>query len=1840
MCAVTKIIRAGLSGALDNIELAQSSFRRQIAAVTDAVRQLGGAAEIEAGSVVNDPLTAPYVLYVNFYTGSDKFVSGSYSTSGSATQRIELQRLECGYTPSRPFKTISRAIIEAGIITSKSYYQQPLGNNDLVSIVLMPGATVVLNGAGSSVSEWANGKVPTDAELQAFNTTATGGIILPRGCSLVAMSSDLRKTILRPDAVPNPAPEAADCSNRRTIFRVTGTGYYWGLTFMDKVGSTSSHHLLHCFEFASSAELDEFYGKIRTAFAGANNTGGLDPALAVTRTPEFEIVGPRPASGSQTDATDTTTSASPYIFNCSIRSNYGLCGVFADGAKPTGFKSMVLAQFTGVSLQKDLSCWQQFTSSPSAAWTTVTNYASYINADPDDLRMNPERRSFHIRAINDAIMQEVSVFAIGQGIHHWTQSGGELTVTNSNSNFGGCAALAEGYKSSAFVSDSSWNVGSIRVATNLSEKTNNVRRIFLGTVAESTGNTATTITLTENLAESTVNPGVPQLLDKDGYSLVSGHWVWIENPRGDDYRAQLASTPWSSANPNRIVVTGPFENGNGEAPGDPIENAQGFNTGTFPPLAGARIYVRRLVDTRSVDERRYSLRCNNTISRSRTPVRDYVLQTTPGDGGITGTISDSQLLVVASAASIAPEGAGVIRSASVELRRANAANTWATGQIYRIGDVVRRDLKAYSCKQANQDTTFDPNKWEEIFVHMESTFKPEDFWKNTQPIIIFNNDTDPDSATCGYNLSTVWSTDEAIRKQLRSGVDYLALHSLLVSLGFSTANAHTILLPKTSSTRERNPVTALDGLGAPSGAANAWGNWAIEFRRPSNIRLFGHAWEWAGFLNYSKSLPEYQLELSPLNKFTYYFTNKNGGRVYGSGFNEEGFLVTPQGLQDLATGNEITVENLGDRDVPIDQVEFPTEFQNITVTENATIANLIVNGNITGQPTWDDDPYGPSSFLPELPAASTTKAGIVELATTAEAVAASRSDLAVTPEGLGAVQEDFLDRLEFMSDAESIVYVDGLVTRTGSDAEYASIPDAIWTDIKANVNVHDISTWTGVKPTAQSLQYQFVRKLIFSTIKQAFDFINSRVPITRDTIEIRLYRASNSNSSGITTCVYRGTASVLIAAGESATFSANGWGDAEHFSGYFSLPNATLRLQRANLNITGTPGNVDATGALGTNGRPVSAESIELVNSRAKCCSQTSNGAIQFFSATEQFSVIASPPYSNNNEIDVRFNGTQGGRMAIAGCRKLLINSRQNIAGNTGNLVNKLDLLLRVVRTGFQAGTSQTSCFVVSESLEMAIDTNTANPFSAFGLDFNLSGSNFTSLDFVYAEAGFTVSNIARLTGTISDFQETTVTIVNRGSVSEFFGVRAGGPATLTWNTFGTPAQLLPNQTGFLYNIATKFKDSGVAQASSYLWQLPAGSTRYGVFLVSGSESVAWASSYDPYSPTPGQSGSGTVTRIDNIDLQNTLGNILSSSGGPITATGALILSLRTQAAGLVFASPSGGGAPAFRALANADLAGTDAVLTTATQTLSNKTLSSPAISGSATFAAGSAATPSAAIGDTNSGWYRIGTGVLGLSTSGVEALRVDASGRIGSRSSSLGGANGAYSLTAAPTGATSSNGIVYAPLIPSDVTDTCNVIVCNPSKSAGATLPNLRHFTASQGTLTGAVTDQIGFFAQNTLVGASRNYGFYSLIPNPSPLNSGTTRYNYYAGGTAPNYFEGDIRTNTLVTQRAVTASTTATQTATAASLVNGLRVGAPGSSINLTLPTGVDMEAQFQTLENNQAFEWSVINTASATFTITVLLNTGHSVSGNMVVNANSSGRFLTRKISNESYTTYRIA
>ena len=108
-------------------------------------------------------------------------------------------------------------------------------------------------------------------------------------------------------------------------------------------------------------------------------------------------------------------------------------------------------------------------------------------------------------------------------------------------------------------------------------------------------------------------------------------------------------------------------------------------------------------------------------------------------------------------------------------------------------------------------------------------------------------------------------------------------------------------------------------------------------RLPSNIRLFGHAFEWAGINNYSKALPKYQKDLTASNKFTFFFTNSAGGRVYLNGFNEEGFQVTAAGLVDLQTGEVLSPEGLGADDSATDNVIFPGDVR----VEGTLVANTI-----------------------------------------------------------------------------------------------------------------------------------------------------------------------------------------------------------------------------------------------------------------------------------------------------------------------------------------------------------------------------------------------------------------------------------------------------------------------------------------------------------------------------------------------------------------------------------------------------------------------------------------------------------------------------------------------------------------------------------------------------------------------------------------------------------------------------------------------------------------------------------------------------------------------------------
>ena len=181
---------------------------------------------------------------------------------------------------------------------------------------------------------------------------------------------------------------------------------------------------------------------------------------------------------------DSVESASPYVFNVSIRSVWGICGIWANGLKATGFKSMVIAQYTGVSLQRDdrafirydeyANTWNQ--ASLVDAFATVPYHAKGDSYWKDDWR------NFHVRASDDAFIQNVSIFAVGFADHFLMESGGDMSITNSNSNFGNTSLHAIGFKGFSFNQDKAGYITDIIPPSQVVEDETNVEKVLYYTL--------------------------------------------------------------------------------------------------------------------------------------------------------------------------------------------------------------------------------------------------------------------------------------------------------------------------------------------------------------------------------------------------------------------------------------------------------------------------------------------------------------------------------------------------------------------------------------------------------------------------------------------------------------------------------------------------------------------------------------------------------------------------------------------------------------------------------------------------------------------------------------------------------------------------------------------------------------------------------------------------------------------------------------------------------------------------------------------------------------------------------------------------------------------------------------------------------------------------------------------------------------------------------------------------------------------------------------------------------------------------------------------------------------
>ena len=213
---------------------------------------------------------------------------------------------------------------------------------------------------------------------------------------------------------------------------------------------------------------------ISTKVQGISDT---DPTVFTYLLPNFEPTLTTPGSASSafvTIETDTVSGASPYIFNISLRSVYGMNGMLADGSKASGFRSMVVAQFTGVSLQKDDRAFvrynptnRDYTDNITLTREAGTSLSGNSSSTRIAYHLEPLSiyrsgwESSHIKATNDAFIQIVSVFAIGFNKHFDAETGADLSITNSNSNFGQISLTSSGFKKEAFDKDNKAFITSI-----------------------------------------------------------------------------------------------------------------------------------------------------------------------------------------------------------------------------------------------------------------------------------------------------------------------------------------------------------------------------------------------------------------------------------------------------------------------------------------------------------------------------------------------------------------------------------------------------------------------------------------------------------------------------------------------------------------------------------------------------------------------------------------------------------------------------------------------------------------------------------------------------------------------------------------------------------------------------------------------------------------------------------------------------------------------------------------------------------------------------------------------------------------------------------------------------------------------------------------------------------------------------------------------------------------------------------------------------------------------------------------------------------------------------------
>ncbi len=138
-----------------------------------------------------------------------------------------------------------------------------------------------------------------------------------------------------------------------------------------------------------------------------------------------------------------------------------------------------------------------------------------------------------------------------------------------------------------------------------------------------------------------------------------------------------------------------------------------------------------------------------------------------------------------------------------------------------------------------------------------------------------------------------------------------------------------------------------------------------------------------------------------------------------------------------------------------------------------------------------------------------------------------------------------------------------------------------------------------------------------------------------------------------------------------------------------------------------------------------------------------------------------------------------------------------------------------------------------------------------------------------------------------------------------------------------------------------------------------------------------------------------------------------------------------------------------------------------------------------------------------------------------------------------------------------------------------------------------------------------------------------------------GATPYKETLAALASFLHLNAVMTGALFIAQGAPTAKSATGTLTIAELLTGIIQSTSASAVSYTLPTGTLSDAGILAgaLPVNEAVDWVLINTGSATGAATLVAGTGHTIVGAAVTAIGTSSRWRTRKTAANTFITYRI-